>query len=128
MIDRSPHQIIFQVFERRLHLAPLHVELPEPGRVARGQVRAQQVTAFATPGRTTLLAIKPVDERGAVLGTSVRNNRHAAGVFCGAAPRFMSRLARDKDFIGEISRRCFANHSVGACASRVLGGGGPRFR
>ena len=63
LVEHRPDgQIAFERFEGGFDLDELQIELPELGRIRRGEVRAQQIASFASANLLELVAIELVSE------------------------------------------------------------------
>ena len=60
VVDRPDRKIAFEILERFFDLGELDVVTPQLGGVAAGEIGAQQITAFATPGLPELVAVETV--------------------------------------------------------------------
>ena len=72
MVDGTQLQIILEVFEHRLDLGELDVEMPEILRIPPPQIGAQQVAPLAAAHLAQLAAIEPEGEDRLGLAEFVR--------------------------------------------------------
>jgi hypothetical protein len=67
VVNWPDRQIAFEIRERFLDLRELDLVTPQLGRVAAGEIGAQQITAFATPHLFELVAAEPASEVRALI-------------------------------------------------------------